>query len=147
MDNVRALESYHRNTHNNNRLSEKEYIALVNKILNSLELNKEDTEWLANKLRGNEPSLSKRLKELVNENQNSYIKENIINKGKFSLSVSNTRNYYTHYDKSLEKKRLKGKELFDITLDVMGLLYSCILVDLGIDSSDFESGLKYHLYK
>lgn len=147
MDTVRAIESFHRNAQNNERIPQKDYEKLVDTVLQSVQLKKDDTLWLANKLKGNEPSLNKRLMELIRENQNRFIIDNITNKKKFSRDITNSRNYYTHYDKSREGEALKGKELFDITLNLMGLLYSVILKELGLNDSDFEEGLEYHLYK
>jgi hypothetical protein len=147
MDTVRAIETLHRNTRNNERIPQKDYDKLVEEILGSVNLNNENTEWLTNKLRGNEPSLNKRLKDLIRENQNKFIVENIPDIKRFSLNVTNTRNYHTHYDKSLEEKALKDKDLFHGTLNLLGLLHSVILKELGLNNSDFEEGLKYHLYK
>jgi len=147
MDTARALETFHRDTHNNERIPQEEYEKLVNTILKSVKLNNTDTDWLTNKLRGNEPSLSKRIKELIIENQNEFIKASILDKQKFSCDIANTRNYHTHYDKIGKEKALDDKSLFEATLKLMGLLYSVILRELGLNNSDFEKGLKYHLFK
>ncbi|HEY4787133.1 MAG TPA: HEPN domain-containing protein [Bacteroidales bacterium] len=147
MDTVKALESYHRITHNNQRIPEQVYEKLVSKILGSVTLGNADMEWLTNKLKGNEPSLNKRLKELLKENQNCFVIENIKDARKFCIDITYTRNYLTHHDKEGEKNALKGKDLFDATLNAQGLLYSCILKMLGLQNEHFEKGLKYHLYK
>lgn len=147
MDTIKALESYHRNTKTNERITEEEYDKLVKKILDSVELSNEDFQWLENKLKGNEPSLARRIKELLRANQNEFLKENIESIKKFSREITDTRNYFTHHDKKGEDKALKGKELFDATLNSQGLLYSCILKELGFEDKDFVEGLKYHLYK
>ncbi len=148
MDNVRALESYHRYTHNNTRIPEEEYNLKIKKILDTVNLDQKDIEWLSQKLKyGNEPSLNMRLKELIKENQNSYIKEKLKTYKNFCQAVADNRNFYTHYDKELEKKALRGGELFDINQKVEGILYSCIFKELGFDNTAFEKGLKYHLDK
>lgn len=147
MDTIRALETFHRHTHNNQRIPEGDYNNLINKILQSVELNKENTEWLANKLKGNEPSLNKRLKELIRENQNNFIKTNISSLKKYCREVTDTRNYYTHYDRSSEDKALKGKDLYYATLNAQGLLYSCIFKEIGLKDEHFEKGLIRLLYK
>jgi hypothetical protein len=148
MDNARAIESYHRRTHNNQIISEKDYSNKINKILSEVSLCEEDLEWLANKLKyGNEPSLSQRIKELIKENQNSYIKKRIPSTKKFSRQVVEARNYYTHYDDSSEKNILKSTDLFYITQKIMGLLYSCIFKEIGINAIYYEKGLESQLYE
>ena len=147
MSTIKALESYHRNTNNNERIPISEYESLVEKILDSVELGNDDFQWLSNKIKGNEPSLARRIKELLRANKNEFIKENIKNVSKFSREITDTRNYFTHYDKKGKEKALKGKDLFDATLNAQGLLYSCILKELGLEEKDFVSGLKRHLYK
>lgn len=148
MDIVRALESYHRNTHNNQRIQEEEYSLKVKEILAMVTLEKAELEWLESRLKyGNEPNLNFRLKELVKEHQNAYVKEHITDTKKFGINVVDSRNYYTHYDRSLEDKALKGKELFIITQKLMGILYSCILRQIGLENAHFENGLQNHLYE
>jgi hypothetical protein len=147
MDTIKAIESFHRNSQNNERIPQKDYESLVDKILQSVNLNEDDTLWLENKLKGNEPSLNKRLVNLIRENQNIFIIENILDEKKFAREITSSRNYYTHYDKTKEKEALKGKELFEATVNLMALLYSMIFKELGLKNANFEEGLKYHLYK
>lgn len=146
VDNIRAIESYHRIKFDNCRISQEDYKKLVDGIMDSVKLNDEDTIWLTNKLKGNEPSLNKRLKELIRSNKNSYLEKYIPQVKSFCLNVVNSRNYYTHYDESLKEKALKNKELYKVTQTLRGILYTCILTDLGMENSQFEKGLKYNLY-
>lgn len=147
MDNIRALESFHRKKHSNCRIPQKEYQEKVDNIINSVNLDKKDIEWLSIKLKyGNEPSLNKRLKELLQENQNEYIKTQISNIPKFCISIVDTRNYYTHYDNSDKNKNvLVGAEFYVASQKIMALLYSCILKYIEIPESCFEEGLDFNL--
>ncbi|NQT78710.1 MAG: hypothetical protein HQ565_13440 [Bacteroidetes bacterium] len=144
MDIVRAIETFHRRTHNSNRLPIAEYDQLVNSILSDVKISKEDKEWLENKLRyGNEPTLHKRIKEMINQSNTSILKDSSGNIRKFCQRVVDSRNYYTHYDESLVGKALTGKELFNVNQKLMVLLVSNILDLLEIDLPQYESGLNY----
>lgn len=148
IDVIKAIETFHRNTQNNQRIPENEYNNLVSSILlNSKLQNSSDKEWLKNKLKGNEPTLKNRLKDLIEDNQNNFIIENISDLKGFYFKVIEARNYYTHYDKSSEVKALKGIDLFKLTSILQGLLYSSIFKELRLKEEHFEKGLKYHLSK
>jgi hypothetical protein len=148
LDNVRALESFHRRNFSNYRLPIEEYDNIVKKILKNDELSEQEKKWLNEKLKyGNEPSLEKRIKELASKYENKYIIDRKINTAKFRRKVVDTRNYFTHYDKSLESKVKEGKEMYLITVKIMGLLYSCILTELGIDKINIEKSLMNILYE
>jgi len=143
MDNVRALEAFHRMTHNNSVLSESEYILKVNKIVDNQSLEKQDIEWLQDRLKyGNEPSLSKRIKELIGDCSSSFIVKSSKERKAFCGKVVDSRNYYTHYDKSLKNKALKGKKLAILNRKLKWLLYSSILSHIGLDASHFKEGLE-----
>jgi hypothetical protein len=145
MDSVRALESYHRQNYNNERIPKKKFDELKKEILEQLKLNEDDLKWLKGRLIGNEPHLSNRLKELVKENQNEFIIEKITDLNKYCHKVTSSRNYYTHYSKELEKRALKGSKLSELTRLNRGLLFSCILSELGIENKYFEKALIYNL--
>lgn len=147
LDTVKALEAYHRDTSDNARIPKKEYKKLIKTIIDSVSLNPDDLQWLRNKLQGNEPTFSYRIKNLINSNMNNFIKQAISDEKAFVRKVTDSRNYYTHLDKKGETKALKGIDLFEITVTLQGLLYSCIFKELGLSESEFVEGLKYHLAK
>lgn len=145
MDSIRALESYHRQNFNNERIPIEKFDKLVADIKSQVDLSEDDEKWLSSRLIGNEPSLATRLKELVNTNQNEYIIEKIKDLNKYCHKATSSRNYYTHYTKELEKRALKGSKLSELTRTNRGLLFSCILKEIGIENEHFEKGLKYNL--
>jgi len=145
MDSIRALESYHRQNYNNERIPETKFKELKKEIEKQIKLGDDDLKWLKSRLMGNEPHLSTRLKELIKENQNEFIVEKVTNLTKYCHKVTSSRNYYTHYSKELEKRALKGSKLSELTRINRGLLYSCILNKIGIENKHFEKGLKYNL--
>lgn len=145
MDSIRALESYHRQRFNNERIPIEKYNKLVADIKSQVVLSEEDEKWLSSRLIGNEPSLATRLKDLVTDNQNMYIIEKIKDLNKYCYKATSSRNYYTHYTKELEKRALKGSKLAELTRTNRALLFSCILKEIGIENEQFEKGLKYNL--
>lgn len=142
VDNVKALEIFHRHTHNNHRINPEDYNRKVKKVLDSVDLEKDDLQWLSDKLKyGNEPSLKKRIQELLTNYENLFLTREINNKSKFSQLVADNRNYYTHYGSYLKDKHLSGIDLLFLNKKVKGLLYSCILMHIGIDPEAFENNL------
>ena len=68
---------------------------------------------------------------------------------KILTSITNTRNYLTHYNPKKEKKALKGQELYISCLMLEGLFQLTLLKKIGISSQriDFIATqiLKYKL--
>jgi hypothetical protein len=145
MDSIRALESYHRQNFNNERIPIEKFDKLVADIKSQVDLSEDDEKWLSSRLIGNEPSLATRLEDLVTANQNEYIIEKIKDLNKYCHKATSSRNYYTHYTKELENRALKGSKLSELTRTNRGLLFSCILKEIGIENEYFEKGLKYNL--
>lgn len=144
IDIVRAIETYHRRTLKSTRFPQSEYEQLVCRILSDVQISKEEKLWLEGKLKyGNEITLHKRIKELINKSNTTLLNDSNRSIGKFCQRVVDSRNYYTHYDENLASKALTGKELFDVNQKLMVLLFSDILNLLEIDSSQYESGLEY----
>lgn len=146
MDIVRALETFHCRTENNSKISKIDYKLKVKSILDSVDSSEHDflNEILCF---ANEPRLRDRLNELLKKYDNSFLSTQIDDIDKFVQNTVRSRNYYTHYGKSLENKALKGKELFNLNQVLMGLLFSSILTYLELDKKHFEKGMKYLLGK
>jgi integrase len=125
-------------------MPKEKFTKLVETIISKANLKDEDKEWLEQRLRGNEPTLNTRLKELIRANQNSFIKEYVkIKKVCYPTTIS--RNYYTHFDKNLENEALRGAELSNLTRKLRGLLISSLFKHLEIENQIFEEKLKFHL--
>ncbi len=127
---TQALESYHRRTKNNYKLPEDEYKMKLQDILKAVPENYR--VWLGNKLvYGNEPTLRERLVEILGQLKDIsgiLIEDN----DKFADNVVNTRNYLTHYDKSLEEKAKFGEKLYVLVQKIKFLLEICFLVELEL---------------
>jgi len=133
---IQAIEAYHRRTQNNKELSDDEHIKRFAAVMDTIP--DEYKEWVSGRLQyGNEPVLRKRLKELflqikdVVEVSNNDIKS-LINK----LCI--TRNYLTHYDKSLEEQALNGLPLYDVIELLKRLLKFHILKEIGFKKEDIK---------
>lgn len=139
MDIVRGLETFHRNTSQEQRLPKPEFSKKIKKILETVDLSKSEKEWLKNELQySNELKLKERLNELIYKYSNKYIQNQIVDISTFCKDVVNTRNYYTHYGAHLKKKSLTGNDLFKTTQKLTGLLISCILSYIGVNISIVE---------
>ncbi|MGG6295196.1 HEPN domain-containing protein [Leptolyngbya sp. AN02str] len=129
---VQAVESYHRRRRSNRILPKQEHEKRINRIVNNA--SEGDKEWLKQKLAfSNEPSLKERLVYLVKETR-EIIAPLVNDEEPFIKQVRDTRNYLTHYDKSLQKKAVKGGALYWLTYTLEILLQTCFLKELGFSS-------------
>lgn len=138
---IHALETFHRRIYKNFVISKTEYRKQKHVILESVP--QSYREWLGNKLSfGNEPSLQERLIELLDLDKFEFLEDLIPDKSDFIKKVKNSRNFYTHYDTSLEKKALKGAQLFYITLKLRIVLIIHLLILLGFNKEKINGILK-----
>jgi hypothetical protein len=110
----------------------------VKEIVNSVK--PEYAEWVKSKLEfGNEPTLHERIEQLITELPES-IKKTLLKPTheKFIKDFKRSRNYYTHYSPSLEKKALKGSELFYLKETSKILLICFILKEIGFSDIELE---------
>ena len=92
-------------------------------------------EWLNGRLiHGNEISLSKRLKRIIEPFKEYFgsIKE----RKKMIRSIVDTRNYLTHYDESLEKNAADGTELWALCQKMEAMFQLHILNILGFSENE-----------
>jgi hypothetical protein len=141
IDVIKAIENFHRIEYNNERIPIKELDILIENILSQVNLNGDDLKWLESKLIGNEPNLKHRIKELINNNKNKFTNDNSKNLKRLYYHATNSRNYYTHYDNEKKASALDGKELYDVTTKLFGLLISCFLNKIEIEPKDYEENL------
>ncbi len=149
---AQALETYHRRFNKNNVLPKKQHKKRLKNIIDSV--SDEYKGWLKQKLPfSNEPTLKERIDELLRDNSNETINKLIKNFDSFSKLVKDSRNFYTHYDKSLEKKAARGEDLYYLTERMKLLLTSCLLNVIGFDNNLIqkllgrkENKLFNHLY-
>lgn len=137
---IQAIESFHQRIYGGEYLSDenykKVYDTLVNAIPNGVKT--DFKEGLENKLKyGNEFSLRKRLKEILDKYQ-EILNVFIENKNTFIEKVVDTRNYQTHHDEDLKERSASGKELYHLTQKLKILLEICLLTELGFSSEEIK---------
>lgn len=127
---MQALETFHRRMRPNQKISKEAHKIRINEILASIPLKHQ--EWLKERLNfSNEPSLHSRLEDLFNE-INPFLKEHLFSDyERIILNSKNSRNYYTHYDKKMEKKSLKGADLHYLTQKLNIFLIILLLQETG----------------
>lgn len=128
---VQGIETFHRRRRKNEKVSKDVYKKMVDEIIETCP--PEYASWLKEKLNfANEPTLKERLKELFNELDPKLIRHLFQHSEKLILDTKNSRNYYTHYDARLEKKALKGSELYYLTERLKILLLTLLLKETNI---------------
>jgi len=106
---IYALEIYHRNRKRNYELDSYEHENRISEIMGNIP--EKHKEWLRNKLLySNEPTLRKRITELIEDNY-FILKEVIEEKEKFIQKLIITRNYFVHYNEQLKNQSAKEVEL------------------------------------
>jgi hypothetical protein len=125
---AQAVETYHRTKKVNNFLPPKEHQDRVEQILRYLP--KKHQELVRQKISNNEKSLLLRLEELSNEKAEimTAIADDLET---FTKKIRDSRNYYTHYDKSKKKNSAHGIQLHWLTEKLFVLLQACLLAELG----------------
>ena len=128
---IQAIESYHRRTKKNKILSTEKFCKLKEEILSLL--NEEQKQLVESKVPfANEPTLNDRLIDIFRE----YYEFKFffsIDQDQFIRDIKNSRNYLTHYTKSLEKKSLKGADLSQATRILRAILQLLLLLELEFD--------------
>lgn len=132
---IQALEAYHRRVMKNYELPEEQHKKRLEEIIKAV--SPKYKNWLENKLKySNEPTLRKRLKDILDENEE--ILGELFAEGSFINKVVDTRNYLTHYDITLKERAVQGEELYDLTKKLEKLLKACILKELGFTRDEIK---------
>lgn len=130
MNIIHGLENFHRSVRKNTVLPDSKHSNRIKEIESSIP--KKHLDFLKSRLiNSNEPSLHQRLDLLIKEFGLTTFKKVVTVESKFIKDVKNSRNYYTHFNRQLEKKALKNNELFYLTEKLKILLISGILRELG----------------
>lgn len=132
---VQVLESYHRRKYKSDRTEEKNKIkALIQ------ECPIEHQEFLSGALNfAHEITLKERLEELCKECDIMDIILNTqyrIDQATFVKVIKDNRNYYTHYDESMEKKKSEYLILHYITVKINIMIHFFLLKELGFDENE-----------
>jgi hypothetical protein len=134
---VQALETFHRRFRKNEIMPKTEHKNMISEIIKSV---KEDyKKWLQDRLNfSNEPTLHHRLEKLIEELSLKTVSKIIKDKELFIKDTKNSRNYYTHYDLSMEKKALKRKDLYMLTEKLRVLLIAIVLLETGLTKEQVD---------
>jgi len=102
-------------------------------------------DWLRGRLAySNEPSLRKRLKEILRRDPG--VMEPIVGGSKkegvgFVGKVVDTRNYLTHYDEGKKEAAAVGRELYELTERLKSVLEACLLREVGFEGERLKEVL------
>lgn len=141
MNIIHGLENFHRSVRKNTVISEQKHKNRVAEVLKTIPPKYKD--FIQSRLiNSNEPSLHKRLESLIEEFGLSSFNKVVNDRDQFIRDVKNSRNYYTHFSKKLEKKALKGEQLFYLTEKLKILLISSILKEIGFSTNEIDRIIK-----
>jgi len=138
---VQAIESYHRRMHEGKYLSADDYKTVYQTLIEAIPkspVDKDHYQSLKSRIYyGNEYSLRTRLKRIFKDYED-LLALLIDNKSNFINDVVNLRNYWTHYDKSLEEKVVKGQEKYILVQKLKFIIEVCFLAELGLSSEKIK---------
>lgn len=140
---AQAIETYHRVTLNRCIVPKAEFRKLLRAMLKVV--GRENRRWIGERLgHANEPTLRDRIGELVDKFAGGLPKLQS-EKETFVASVTDTRNYYTHYAPSLKAKATHGgPELYRLAQKVSALLAVCLLHELGFSEGEMRVLVEKH---
>ena len=133
---MQALETYHRHTGEGAYVTESDYEKVFSALVSAIPPNTPLPlkESLKGRLKyGNEYSLRKRVKNLLDELSESCLRLVTDNPESFIKSIVDTRNYLTHYTDELKTKALEGTDLYNANLRLKILLTTLLLKELGLE--------------
>jgi hypothetical protein len=137
---IQALEVYHRRIINKLVMNQEKCDGIVKECLDIISQNyKEHFEQILKY--ANEPSLRRRLKDIIKKYEN-LLDKFIGNKNaqnSFINKVVNTRNYLIHYDLEVKEKSESTKELFNLTQNLKTIVEICLLNEIGFNLEKIEN--------
>ncbi|MBD0723696.1 hypothetical protein B6A10_00725 [Flavobacterium sp. L1I52] len=138
---AQSAETLHSRLYSHTKIPKEEYSKMKKTILETTPT--EYHWWIKEQLNfGNNLNLHQRLSELLEKYDHSIIRQSIKDKDKFIKQVKDLRNYYTHYSKSLEKKKITERELMILSEKLKMLLVSGFLFEIGFPKELIESLFK-----
>ncbi|HYX72378.1 MAG TPA: HEPN domain-containing protein [Nitrososphaera sp.] len=132
---MQALETYHRSTREGQYISEEDYQKVFAALITAIPAGTESSLKASLKARlkyGNEYSLRKRIKLLLDELTEDCRMLITKEPNNFISSVVDTRNYLTHYDRSLKPDVLEDADLYNASLSLKVFLTIFLLKELEI---------------
>jgi hypothetical protein len=133
---AQGLETYHRRTSNEKLMDEAVFKELTENLIKQCP--EENKEWLSGRLQhGNELNLGRRIKNII-EPFKKFIGTSK-KREKLITTIVATRNYLTHYDKSLESKAASGRDLWWLCLKMEAIFQLRLLQVLGFTQQEVQS--------
>lgn len=133
---VQGLETYHRRTSNETLMDEDVFRKLTENLIRQCPA--ENQEWLSGRLQhGNEVNFGRRIKSII-EPFKEFLgtsKE----RNKLIRTIVDTRNYLTHYDKSLGSVAASGRNLWLLCLKMEAIFQLHLLQVLGFTQTEVRS--------
>ena len=129
---AQSLEVLHRRISEETAMPDEEFESVVSAMLENVP--DQHKKHFDGKLKyANELSLNQRLNRLLKDFAKMY-GINSRKRNSFVIKVANTRNYLTHYDKSLKSEAADDQDLFDLTRKLKSLLQLHFLQLIGMDN-------------
>lgn len=133
---AQCLETYHRRTSEEKLMNDDVFKELTENLINQCA--KEYREWLTGRLKhGNELTLSQRLKKIIEPFKEFFGQSR--ERNKLVKNIVDTRNYLTHYDKSLEAEIIIDGNLWFLCLKMEALFQFQMLQILGFSQEQVKS--------
>ena len=142
---AQAAESLHSILYNHPRTSEDEYEAKLKAIVDSVP--EEHKAFVKERLsQANSLTLAERLKELVGKCPEEIRTKYIADEETFIKQIRDSRNYYTHYDKSGKKHILENIDLMLLSERIRLIIVCNILLCLKFSPEDLEQIMEDQQY-
>jgi hypothetical protein len=133
---AQGLETYHRRTSNEKLMNDVIFNDLTENLIKQCP--EENREWLSGRLlHGNQLNLGRRIKNIIEPFKDliGTSKE----RSKLIRAILDTRNYLTHYDKSLESEAVSGRDLWALCLKMEAIFQLHLLQVLGFTPLEVKS--------
>lgn len=133
---AQGLETYHRRTSSEKLMDEDAYKELTESLIKQCP--EENQEWLSGRFQhGNEVNLGRRIKSII-EPFKEFLGTSK-DRNKLIRSIVDTRNYLTHYDKSLASVAVSGRDLWLLCLKMEAIFQLHLLQVLGFTQAEVRS--------
>lgn len=133
---AQGLETYHRRTSNEKLMDDEVFKKITDNLIE--ECPEDKREWLSGRLQhGNELNLGRRIKLIIEPFSEHFGSSKARNK--LIRNIVNTRNYLTHYDKSLKPMAAKGRELWLLCIRMEAIFQLHLLQVLGFTDAEIKS--------
>jgi hypothetical protein len=133
---AQGLETYHRRTSKEKLMDEGFFKELTESLIKQCP--EDNREWLFGRLQhGNEVNLGRRIKSII-EPFKDFLGTSK-KRNKLIRSIIDTRNYLTHYDKSLESIAVSGRDLLLLCLKMEAIFQLHLLQVLGFTQAEVKS--------